>query len=72
VYAAYTETEIRLYPRALANVHNRVKLRHADLEATRRQLFVELGWQGISPEMVPTTPEDPHKTDPEIVNLDWE
>jgi len=72
VYAAYTDTEIGLYPRALANVHNRVKLHQADLEATRRRLIVELGWQGISPDMIPITLEDPHKTDPEIVNLEWE
>lgn len=72
VYAAYTDTEIGLYPRALANVHNRVKLRQADVESTRRQLIVELGWQGVSPDMIPVTVEDPHKTDPEIVNLEWE
>ena len=72
VYAAYTDTEIGLYPRALANVHNRVKLRRADLESTRRRIIVELGWQGVSPDMIPVTMEDPHKTDPEIVNLEWE
>ena len=72
VYAAHTETEIGLYPRALANVHNRVKLRRADVEATRRQLIVELGWQGVSPDMIPETLEDPHKWDPEIYNLEWE
>jgi len=72
VYAAYTDTEIGLYPRALANVHNLVKLRQADLEATRRRLIVELGWRGISPDMIPITLEDTHKTDPEIVNLEWE
>lgn len=72
VYAAYTQTEIGLYPRALANVHNRVKLRRADLEATRRQLIVELGWQGVSPDMIPETLEDPHKWDPEIYNLELE
>ncbi|MCL4299158.1 MAG: hypothetical protein KJ077_25705 [Anaerolineae bacterium] len=72
VYAAYTDTELGLYPRALANVHNRVKLRWADLEATRRQLIVELGWCGVTPEMIPVTVDDPHKTDPEIVNLNWE
>ena len=70
VYAANTETEIRLYPRALANAHNRVKLRHADLEMTRRQLIVDLAREGITPNMIPVTAEDPHKTDPEIVNQD--
>lgn len=69
VYAAYTDTEIGLYPRALANVHNRVKLRHADLEPTRRQLIVELASQGIDMERIITSPEDPHKTDPEVFNF---
>lgn len=68
VYAAYTDTEIALYPRALANVHNRVKLRYADIEPTRRQWIVELGRQNISPDMILITLEDPHKTDPDIIN----
>lgn len=72
VYAAYTDTEIGLYPRALANVHNRVKLRRADVESTRRRLIVELGWQGVSSDMIPVTLEDTHKTDLEVVNLEWE
>ena len=66
VYTAYTETEIGLYPRALANVHNRVKLRYADLEAIRRSLIVELGRERITPEMVPVTLENDHKTDLEL------
>jgi hypothetical protein len=70
VFAAYTDTEIGLYPRALANVHNRVKLRRADVESTRRRIIVELGWQGVSPDMIPETVEDPHKWDPEIYNLE--
>jgi hypothetical protein len=68
VYAAYTDTEIGMYPRALANVHNRVKLRLADLEATRRHVVVELGWYGVPPEMIPVAAEDPHKWDPDVAN----
>jgi hypothetical protein len=69
VYAAYTDTEIGLYPRALANVHDRVKLRRPDVESSRRQVIVDLGWQGVPPEMIPEFLADPHKTDPDIYNL---
>lgn len=68
VYCAYTDTEIGLCPRALADVHNHVKLRFKDLEMERRQWIVELGRHGIPPEWIPTEPEDPHKTDPDVVN----
>ena len=59
VYCSYTDTEIGLCPRALADVHNRVKLRFKDLEMERRRWIVELARQGIPPEMIPIEPEDP-------------
>jgi len=69
VYCSYTDTEIGLYPRALAEVHNHVKLRFQDVEMERRQWIVELGRQGVPLEWIPTEPEDPHKTDPDIANM---
>jgi len=35
----------------------------------RRRWIVELGRQGIPPEAIPTEPEDPHKTDPDVANM---
>lgn len=69
VYCSYTDTETGLCPRALADVHNRVKLRFRDLEMERRRWIVELVRLGIPPEGIPTEPEDPHKTDPDVVNI---
>lgn len=68
VWCSCTDTEFGFGPRALADVHYQVKLRIPDLEAERRRLIVELGWRGIPPEMVPVEAEDPHKTDPDVVN----
>jgi hypothetical protein len=68
VGTCYTETERGLYPRPLADVHNRVKLRRLEVEPLRRQLVVALAGHGVSPGRVPEEPEDPHKTDPDIVN----
>jgi len=69
VYCSYTDTEIGLCPRALADVHNHVKLRFKDLEMERRRWIVELGRRGVPPEWIPIEPEDPHKTDPDVVNI---
>jgi len=67
VYTAYSDTELGIYPRALADIHNHIKLRHDDpeLEQQRRRIVTDLARMGIPPELVPITPEGPHKTDPE-------
>jgi hypothetical protein len=67
VFAAYTETELGIYPRALADIHNRVKLRsdEPDLEQKRRQIIVDLARAGVPVENIPVLPDGPHKTDPD-------
>ena len=70
VFAANTETELGIYPRALADIHNRVKLRfdEPELEQKRRQIVVDLARAGIPVESIPIMPEGPHKTDPDEFN----
>lgn len=70
VYSAYTDTELGIYPRALADIHNRIKLRHdePELESQRRQYIVEFARRGIPPEVIPIHPTGPHKLDPEEFN----
>ncbi|HSH81901.1 MAG TPA: hypothetical protein VLA19_25525 [Herpetosiphonaceae bacterium] len=67
VFNAYTDTELGIYPRALADIHNHVKLRFSDpeLEAERRQIIADLARQGVPIEEIRISPEGPHKTDPE-------
>ncbi len=67
VCAAYTETELGIYPRALADIHNRIKLRfdEPEIEQKRRQIIVDLAHAGVPVELVPIMPEGPHKTDPD-------
>jgi hypothetical protein len=67
VYGAYTDTELGIYPRALADIHNHVKLRFDDpeLEARRRQIVVELARAGVPVEEIPIVAEGPHKLDPD-------
>ncbi len=72
VYTAYAGDELGLYPRALGEAHNRVKLRWRDLEEIRRFLIAEFSRQGLTPEQIPIQPDDPHKTDPEIVNYHFD
>jgi hypothetical protein len=68
VYSAYTDTELGIYPRALADVHNRVKLRFADpeLETQRRRIITDLARAGVPVEDINITPDEPHKTDPDM------
>jgi hypothetical protein len=70
VYSAYTDTELGLYPRALADIHNRIKLRYdePELEWRRRGILVDLARQGIPLETIPIAPGGPHKTDPDEFN----
>jgi hypothetical protein len=70
VYSAYTDTELGIYPRALADIHNRIKLRHdePELEMQRRQYIVEFARCGIPTEAIPISPTGPHKLDPEEFN----
>lgn len=70
VYSAYTDTELGIYPRALADIHNRIKLRHNEpaLEMQRRQYIVEFARKGIPPEIIPINPIGPHKLDPDEYN----
>ncbi len=72
VYTAYSDTEIGIYPRALADIHNHIKLRHNDpeLEQQRRRIVTDLARRGVPPELVPITPEGPHKTDPEEYDIE--
>lgn len=67
VFSAYTDTELGIYPRALADIHNRIKLRADDpeLEARRREVIVELVGMGVPLEDIHAMPEGPHKTDPD-------
>jgi hypothetical protein len=67
VFSAYTDTELGIYPRALADVHNHVKLRFNDpeLEFLRREIIVDLARNGVPIESIPIFPEGPHKTDPD-------
>src|SRR5437764_15408577 len=71
VYTAYSDTELGIYPRALADIHNHIKLRfdNPELEQQRRRIVTDLARAGIPPELVPITPEGPHKTDPEEYDL---
>jgi hypothetical protein len=72
VYTAYSDTELGIYPRALADIHNHIKLRFDDpeLEQQRRRIVTDLARAGVPPELVPITPEGPHKTDPEEHDLE--
>jgi hypothetical protein len=72
VYTAYSDTELGIYPRALADIHNHIKLRFDDpeLEQQRRRIVTDLARAGVPPELVPITPEGPHKTDPEEYDLE--
>lgn len=67
VFAACTETELGLYPRALADIHNRVKLRadEPELEMKRREIIVDIARSGVPVESIPISPEGPHKMDPD-------
>jgi hypothetical protein len=71
VHSAYTDTEIGVYPRALADIHNHIKLRsdEPELESQRRRIINELARLGVPVEMIPIVPDGPHKTDPE--EFDW-
>src|SRR5262249_26292201 len=70
VFSAYTDTELGIYPRALADIHNHIKLRFDDpeLEARRRQIVVDLARAGVPPHIIPISPDGPHKTDPDEVD----
>jgi hypothetical protein len=67
VFAANTDTELGIYPRALADIHNRVKLRsdEPELEMKRRRIIVDLARAGVPVESIPIVPDGPHKTDPD-------
>jgi hypothetical protein len=51
VFTAYTDTELGIYPRALSDIHNRIKLRFGDpeLEMQRMQIIVELARAQVFP-----------------------
>ena len=70
VHSAYTDTEMGIYPRALADIHNHIKLRFDDpeLEMRRREIIVELAREGVPVERIPIRPEGPHKLDPDEVD----
>ncbi|MGI8554551.1 MAG: hypothetical protein ACR2PL_27735 [Dehalococcoidia bacterium] len=70
-YTADTDTELGIYPRALADIHNHIKLRFddVDLERKRREICNELARAGVPYELIPIAPEVSHKTDPEEYNL---
>jgi hypothetical protein len=74
-YTAFTDTELGIYPRALADIHNHIKLRFddVDLEWKRQEICNELARAGVPYELIPIAPEGPHKTDPEEYNsgLTW-
>jgi hypothetical protein len=67
VYYANTDTELGIYPRGLADIHNRVKLRFNDpeLESSRKQIVVDLARAGIPVEDIHVFAEGSHKTDPD-------
>jgi hypothetical protein len=67
VFSAYTDTELGIYPRALADIHNHIKLRfdEPELELQRRQIIFELAAAGIPVETIPIVAEGPHKMDPD-------
>jgi hypothetical protein len=71
VHSAYTDTELGIYPRALADIHNHIKLRfdEPELESERRRIITELARMGVRIETIPIVPDGPHKTDPE--EFDW-
>jgi hypothetical protein len=71
VFTAYTDTELGIYPRALADIHNHIKLRfdEPELEARRRRIIVDLARAGIPVENVPIVAPGPHKLDPEEFNV---
>lgn len=71
VWNAYTDTELGIYPRPLADIHNRVKLRQDDpeIEAERRRIIVDLVRQGVSPERILVEAVGPHKTDPDEYDM---
>jgi hypothetical protein len=73
VYSAYTDTELGIYPRALADIHNRIKLRHnePELEMQRQRYIVEFARLGVPPEVIPIQPIGPHKLDPEEFNAEY-
>jgi hypothetical protein len=67
VYHAYTDTELGIYPRALADIHNHIKLRFKDpdLEAARREIIFGLARAGVPVEDITVEAAGPHKTDPD-------
>lgn len=67
VFSAYTDTELGIYPRALADIHNHVKLRFDDpeLETHRREIIVDLARMGIPIEKIPVMAAGSHKMDPD-------
>jgi hypothetical protein len=67
VYTAYTDTELGIYPRALADIHNHIKLQFNDpnLEMLRRQLIADLARAGVPVEKIVIEPQGPHKLDPD-------
>lgn len=71
VFTAYTDTELGIYPRALADIHNHIKLRfdEPELEAQRRKIIIDLARNGIPVESIPIVAPGPHKLDPEEFNL---
>ncbi|RMH00025.1 MAG: hypothetical protein D6706_04590 [Chloroflexi bacterium] len=69
VYSAFANDEHGIYPRVLAEVHNRVKLRSSEIEELRRQILAELSRYNLAPEQVPAHYPDPHQFDPDVVNL---
>jgi hypothetical protein len=70
VFSAYTDTELGIYPRALADIHNHIKLRfdEPELEERRRQIIVDLARIGIPVENIPIVAPGSHKLDPEEFN----
>jgi hypothetical protein len=73
VFSAYTDTELGIYPRALADIHNHIKLRHnePELEIRRQQYVIEFARHGIPTEAIPIQPTGPHKLDPEEFNAGY-
>lgn len=67
VFSAYTDTELGIYPRALADIHNHIKLRfnEPELEAQRRRIIFALAATGVPIESIPITESGPHKMDPD-------
>ncbi len=68
VFCASADNQPGHYPRALAEAHNRVKIKQAEVEPLRREILAALSRYQQVPETIPVQPEDPHQFDAEVVN----